>query len=405
MRTAARVSHPHPRTIPRGIRLSSGRGARLRTWLRGMAVAGIVLAGLAVAATPAAAQVPVRQLLEAAKQYLLDLQPDSAGLVLQTALEAGSGASAAERAWAYSLMALVRLEAADRSGAQTMFRQALRADARLPVDSVGVLRELQSEAEGVLQEARRLFQPVEAPAAQPQVTRVPLAVRFEVSAETALAVGDGRLPIVPVPNRRARSVVTMALADAPGAILWRSDTLAAGTAAPVLWPVRAADGRLVAPGRYLFAVTATDSAGEQARAEWTMVVERVVADTQPVPRRVQAEELRPETLQVRRRAPAGLLLGVGIGATALALPQVLGRPELKTGTSRDATAFVVAGSAAVAGFVGFLGGRRAVYVPENARYNADLRQQRVGQIAEIVAANARARELAPVRVRLERSGP
>jgi hypothetical protein len=356
-------------------------------------------------AMPAAAQAPVRELLTSAKQYLLDLNSDSAGLVLQRVLDASSGASAAERSWAFSLMALVRLEATDRSGAQTMFRQALRADARLPTDSVGVLRELQSEAEGVLLETRRLFLADEAPVSLPGAQRAPLGVRFEVPAETTLVAEDGRLPIVPVPSRRARAVVTMALADAPGAILWRSDTLAAGGTGPVFWSVRSGDGRVVAPGRYLFAVTAFDEVNEQARVEWVAVVERAVADTEAVPEPVRPEALRPETVQVRRRAPAGLLLGAGIGAAAMLLPQVIGRPELNTGLAGDGTAVMAAGAAAVAGIVGFTGGKRPVAVPENAMYNAGLYAQRAAQIAEIEAANARARELAPVYVRLERAGP
>jgi hypothetical protein len=393
MRTAIRVPHPSSPAIPAG-----AHGVR-----RALAAAGLVV-GLVAAATPVAAQAPVPRLLASARQYILDLKSDSAGLVLQRVL-ADSGASAAERAWGFSLMAIVRLEATDRSGAQTMFRQALRSDARLPMDSVGVLRELQSEAEGVLQETRRLYPAVDAAVSQPQVASVPLGVRFEVAAETTLAVVDGRLPIVPVPSRRARSVVTMALADAPGAILWRSDTLLAGGTGPVLWPVRAPDGRVVAPGRYLFAVTALDEAGEQARIEWVVAVERVAADTQPIPGPVRPDELRPETVQVRRRAPAGLALGIGLGAAALALPQLIGRPEVNAGLSRDGTAFVVAGSATVAGLMGFLGGRRAEYVPENAQYNVELRQQRASRIAEVVAANGLALERAPVRVRLERSGP
>lgn len=394
MRILSCASSAPSRAIPAGV------GGVVRAL-----AAALVIGVMVTAPAPARAQAPVPQLLASAKQYLLDLKSDSAGLVLQTVLESGSGASAAERAWAFSLMALVRLEATDRSGAQTMFRAALRADARLPMDSVGVLRELQSEAEGLLQETRRLFPPEGAVVSQPQVARAPLGVRFEVSAETTLAVVEGRLPIVPVPNRRARSVVTMALADAPGAILWRSDTLVAGGTGPVLWPVRAPDGRVVEPGRYLFAVTAIDEAGEQARAEWVVAVERVAADTQPIPGPVRPDELRPETVQVRRRAPAGLALGIGLGAAALALPQLIGSPEVNAGLSRDGTAVVAAGAATVAGFIGFLGGRRPVAVPENATYNADQIRQRASRLAEVEVANAQARELAPVRVRLERSGP
>jgi len=120
---------------------------------------------------------------------------------------------------------------------------------------------------------------------------------------------------------------------------------------------------------------------------------------------VTAGELRPETAQVRRRAPAGLVLGIGLGAAALALPQLIGRPEVNAGLSRDGTAVVAAGAATAAGFVGFIGGRRPVAVPENVSYNADLLRQRASRVAEVEVENARARELAPVRVRLERSGP
>ena len=374
--------------------------------LRGLAAAALVAwGGCVVGARPVVAQGRVAQRLAAAKQHLVDLRVDSAGLVLQAVLDTASGASAAERSWAFSLMALVRLEATDRSGAQTMFRQALRADGRLPLDSVGVLRELQSEAEGVLQETRRLYPPEGVVVAQPGTPRAPLAVRFEMPAETTLAASDGRLPIVLAPSRRARAVVTLARADAPGAILWRSDTSAAGATGPVFWPVRGGDGRAVAAGRYLFAVSVFDEANEQARAEWTVTVERAEADTQAVPEAVRPEELRPETVQVRRRAPAGLVLGAGLGAAAFMLPQLVGRTVVTSGTARDGTAAVAAGAAVVAGIVGFAGGRQAVAVPENVTFNAELRTQRASQVEEAQAANARAREQAPVRVRLERSGP
>jgi hypothetical protein len=105
MRTAARVSHPLSRAIPTGV------GGVTRAL-----AAALVIGVMVTAPAPARAQAPVPQLLASAKQYLLDLKSDSAGLVLQTVLESGSGASAAERAWAFSLMALVRLEATDRSG-------------------------------------------------------------------------------------------------------------------------------------------------------------------------------------------------------------------------------------------------------------------------------------------------
>jgi hypothetical protein len=101
-----------------------------------------------------------------------------------------------------------------------------------------------------------------------------------------------------------------------------------------------------------------------------------------------------------------LLLGVGLGAAAAFLPSALGRPELNKGLGSDGTAYLVGGSVAIAGVIAFIsGGSERHPLPDNVRRNAELRQQDAASRAAVEAANARARENAPVRVRLEGGTP
>jgi hypothetical protein len=65
----------------------------------------------------------------------------------------------------------------------------------------------------------------------------------------------------------------------------------------------------------------------------------------------------------------------------------------------------VAASVTVAGLAGFLGGHRVRPMPENALLNAELRRRDEESRTAIQAANALARESAPVRVQLEGAGP
>jgi hypothetical protein len=200
-------------------------------------------------------------------------------------------------------------------------------------------------------------------------------------------------------------VVAVAPADAPAAVLW-SDTLPAGATGALGWNLRGRDGALVAPGRYAVLVTAVDSAGGISQTvERVVVLSRVPADTQAMPAPLTASAFAPETLQVRHGSPAAILLGMGLGAAAAVLPSALGRPELNKSLAGDGTAYVVAGSVTVAGLVGFLAGHRVRPMPENARRNAELRQQDAANRVAITAANLRARQNAPMRVRLEGSGP
>jgi hypothetical protein len=371
------------------------------TRLRGLVVLSIV-GGIACAARPAEAQVPVQQQLAAARQHIVNLKTDSAAQLLQSVLDMTSGASGSERSWAYALLAVVRLAEQNRNGARLMFEQSLRSDPRLSVDSLAILRDLDSEAEVVFQEARVVVQGAARGAAAPAA---PFSIEYQVARDTTLSGPEDQLAITLLPARRARTVVTVRTAG-ESSVLWRSDTLPAGESRPILWLPRS-NGRPLPNNVYGFEVTGVDSVGTLATpVRWTMRLIALPPVAQPAPRELSASDQRPETLQVRHRSAATLLAGAGLGVVAAVLPTAFGRTEVNAGLAGDATAYVVAGSVAVAGIIGYLNGRRAVYQPENARLNAERRARYEADVRAGRAANEQARQRPPIRLQIERSaGP
>ncbi len=360
----------------------------------------LVLALVALATAPRAlAQGDAGTLIAAARAQLDQFSPDSASALLERALAPGSGATSAQRVRAYVLYGIAQLTTRNLTAARQAFRRALQLEPTERVDSLEFL-----EPENLLREFNAERAAV-APAVVAAPAAAPLTVTVALPADTSLAVADGLLPITPTPSRKASAVVTVAPAEALAAVVW-ADTVAAGATGSLGWNLRGRDGALVAPGRYAVLVTAVDSAGGISQTiERVVVVSRAAADTQAMPAPLTAASFAPETLQVKRGSPAVLLLGAGLGAAAAFLPSALGRPELNSGLNGDATAYVVAGSVTVAGLVGFIAGHRTQPMPENARRNAQLRQQDAANRAAIAAANARARANAPVRVRLEGGAP
>jgi len=358
---------------------------------------------LAAALAPRAlAQGDAAALIGRARQYLDEFNADSAAALLERALAPSSQLTSAQRVRASVLYGVAQLTRGNASAARLAFRSALQLSPTERVDSLAFL-----EPDNLLREfntERAAVAPVAAAPGAPTAT-ARLAVQADFPADTTLEVSEGRLPITPRPSRRADAVVAVGPADVPTVVLW-SDTLEAGGSGALGWNLRGPEGALVAPGRYALRVTAVDSAGEvSATIERVLVVSRIVADTQPLPAPLLPSAFAPETLLIRRGSPGAVLAGAGLGAFAALLPTALGRTELNKGLSGDGTAYAVAASVTVAGLVGFLGGHRTRYLPENAQRNAELRQSDAASRAAIAAANAQARENAPVRVRLERSGP
>jgi hypothetical protein len=355
----------------------------------------LALLGVSRAASQAA------PLIREARAQLDLLNGDSAAPLLERAL--GARPNPAERVRALYLygIALMLKERADRPMAQDVFRQAIRLSPSLRIDSLNVF------GDEVVQEFQTALQAVslaaEPGAAAPAVVR--LTVTVEVPSDSTLAVAGELLPIVPRPSRRARGIVTVSPADAPTFLVW-GDTLPAGGTGALGWNLRDRDGALVQPGRYALHVSAVDSTGEEsAPIQRILTVERVPVDTQPLPPPLAPAAFEPETLRLKRASPSVLLVGAGLAAAAALLPEVLARTELNEGRDRDATSLAIAGTAAVAGVIGFVAGHRVQPVPEAARRNADLRQRDAASREEIVRTNAEARANAPVRVRLEAGGP
>ncbi len=365
----------------------------------------VLAAGLACAGRAAQGQqLTVQQRLAAAKQQIIELNADSAAVLLQGVLSGGT-ATSQQRSWAYSLMGLTRLAAQDEHNALVMFQTALNMDARLPGDSIRALLELDSQAEAIYRQALSWYQS-RAGAAVVAAPRDSLHVGYSVAPDTVLAGEQALLAITPRPTRRARTVVTVAAVNAPvGSVLISSDTLGLGAPGALTVNLRRPDGSSYLQGgqRYRFTITAVDSFDSRASQDWVMRAEIQRPVTRPLPGDVPDAELRPETLQVKQRSMPALLGGAGLGVVAALLPTAFGQSTLNSGLSGDGTAYLVAGSLTIAGVAGFLNGRRAVYSEENARYNASRLRLHEDSVQAIRRANELAQQRPPIRLVVERS--
>ena len=370
------------------------------------AVIGTLLVGIHVHA--ARAQGDVASLIAAARANLEQFNPDSASAFLERALAPNSGATKAERTRAYVLYGIAQLSVKNVSTARQAFRQALELSPAERVDSLEFLEP--EDLLTVFNSERIALGPV--PQSQPApVSPTPapqpaaLTVELGLPADTVMPLTGGRLVITPKPSRAASTVVSVASPAAPAVPIW-TDSLPAGVTWSLGWDLRGRDGALVPPGRYTVTATAVDSAGTSQHVRRTLVISRAAADTQPLPPALPRSAFLPEATVVSHRSATGLLLGAGLGAAAAMLPSVLGRPELNKGLGGDGTAYLVAGSVAIAGVIAFIsGGSERHPLPDNVRRNAELRQQDAANRAAIAAANARALEAAPMRVRVEGGAP
>lgn len=363
-----------------------------------LAAAGI--AGSSVVAE--AQQVPVQRYLEQAKQHILNLNADSAAPLLLRVIDPSSGAGGSQRSWAFALLALVRLAEQNSDAAQQMFRQALGQDPRLPGDSIRALLDLDSQADVVYQQALTWWRNQQA--GPIGVARDTFAIEFYVSPDTTLRRPSDSLAVTSMPARPARTVLTVRTVDPP-AVVFRSDTLAAAAASPLIkWLPRDAEGRPLRDGSYTLELTGVDQAGAPGRpASWTMQLRAVQADTQPFPRPLGESAFLPETTQVRSRSTATLLAGAGLGVAAALLPTAFGQSNLNSGLSGDGTAYLVAGGVAVAGVVGFLNGRREEFSPQAAAHNDSLRTRYSADSLRVATGNARARLQRPIQLVRPRS--
>jgi hypothetical protein len=232
----------------------------------------------------------------------------------------------------------------------------------------------------------------------PAPSEAPL--RLILPSDTILFSSVERLPIDVRAARPMAIVATVAAADRPADILWRSDTVRSGAVRALAWDVAASRPGGWAPGWYVLAVTATDEAGVAQRAQRTLIVTRLSADTLPWPRALTRRDLDPESVEVRQTAPWAIFIGAGAGL----LPSLLGRHELNDGRHGDAKAWIVVGSVTVAGFVAFFTGHRQEVSPENVARNALRRRDWSARLASVQQGNAQALAAAPYRIELVGGG-
>ena len=382
--------------------MSHGRGVLA---LAALACAISVWAGVAHAQSP-------DDRLSAARTLVRNGEYDSATAMLNPVFQdARTTAAQRSRAFLLSAAALFMKENMVLSNSsRAMLQLSLRADSSVRVDD-----DLNTDVPGLREPFETLRRdsylsaaaPTAAPAAPaaPAVVLPPLTVQVDVPADTQLTPLVDRLPVLPRPSRHARVTATVGPIDAPTVVLW-SDTLPAGAPDSLGWNLHGRNGNVVPSGRYALRVTATDSLGKVSPTiERVLVVTRAEPDTQPLPSPLAPSAFEPETVRLKRASPTVLLVGAALGAAAALLPEVLARTELTEGRDRDATSLAIAGTAAVAGIVGFLAGHHEQPVPEAVTRNAELRQRDAANRQAITSANAAARANAPVRVRLEASGP
>jgi hypothetical protein len=362
--------------------------------LRRLGLVALVL--VAAALRPPAAQAQAERLIAGARARIEDLDWDSAATLLNDALR--SAATPAERTRTFTLLAITQLSKGDRGGARAAFEQALRLDAALKVDS---LAELQSDVRVVFGEVRAAMGIADAPRNEGAPR---LAVTVDLPPDTSVPATGGLLRIETRPTYRARVVTVVTPADQPGLIVW-SDTQLVGGIHTGTWNLRGREGTLVAPGRYSLRVTARDSAQQVSpTSELILAISREVGDTTPLPPALTAAAFAPESRTLAHASPSALAAGLAIAAAVVVAPSALANAGVQKGAAAG-SAYAVAGVVSAASIVGYLRGTRVQPLPENIAANARTRQQDAAERLRIAEANARQRQQAPVRVRVEGTGP
>jgi len=335
----------------------------------------LLLAGFLAAAMvpPAWGQTPAARLITAARLQLDELNSDSAAALLRQALDQQVAATPAERVAVLSLLGVTELIEGREPRARDYFRQVLQIDPEAAVDT---LQDLHSDLLRVFAGEKE------------RVLRLSVAVPMD----TVVPIQAGALRVGARTSRTA--VVELRVASSAGVTL-RHDTLASGRDAWE-WSLRSADGTVVPPGTYTLIVSARDPAGSEARpVTWSLSVERLAADTVALPPPLPATAFAPESVTRRQRQTGALVRGLAFGAVAVFL--AVEGPGKSGG---DAKGYVVGGALSGAGLLGFLSGKIETRpIPDNIQRNQQLRQQDAERRAAIVAANARARQEARLRVR------
>lgn len=250
-----------------------------------------------------------------------------------------------------------------------------------------------------------LATPARPAAAQEPAPTPPARVQVRIPVDTTIPWPDGRLPIAVRGTRGARVAVTIHAPEA-GARPVLSQTLPAGVSATVWWNARETEIPLAPSGRFILRIAVVDEAGAATTAlERVLLVSRVPADTMAAPPPLAASDFLPERAIARMGDPLPILSGIVTGVAATVLPELLSRPNLRLSAGGNGWRLGVAGVAIAAGIYGFVTSEGPQPLADNISLNRALRDQDARDRVLLRAANARAREAAPVRIRAEESAP
>jgi len=231
--------------------------------------------------------------------------------------------------------------------------------------------------------------------------RATVALGVRPPLDTLLDARTGRWPVavaVSQPGQVRLRLVPPAGAGATGEP--PPMVLAVDSSATVSFPVAAADGVELAPGRYRLVVEYAGSAGAAARSEASLEVAQSTPDT------LAYEAPPPDSLfrlefRWGPRSRGALLRGVGVGVGAAAIPLLLGQNQLRISGTKS-RALLVGATVSVAGLAAYFFGRPRQRLPENIEYNRALRSAWEEQNRSIAATNAARRGALMLRVRVVR---
>ena len=346
---------------------------------------GLVICLVALSAVRAAyGQSSAAPLISAARTALEAPNPDAAAVLLERALEPGLGATPAEQTRAWVLYGIAELMRDNAVAARRAFRQALQRDGSLRIDSLyffhdDVEREFAAEREAA------------APA--PAGAAPALAVMVRVPSDTILPPGEGRWPIGTRPTFRARVVYTVTPVDSQSTIVW-SDTQAVGSTGTT-WDLRSSSGTPIHPGRYALRVTASDSLGQVApTVERVLDVARLPYDSTRLPPPLPPSAFAPDSARVHPGSVLWLLGGLAV-STALI--------ETRSGSPWEHAQWpdIATFGATAVGLLVFVAGRHTAVYSENTVRNRKVREEDAQRRVSLAQANERARDAAPLRVRVE----
>lgn len=311
------------------------------------------------------AQITTAELLDRAARYHADLDVEQELVLLRQVISPSSPfvVTHDQRVQAYKYLGAALVVLGQTDSGIVYFRAALERD---PFVDLEPQKFTPAELAAFVQAKRLTFgvgaRPIPFDTIDPRTERIHLTVMSTHS--TALLV-------------EVRAASTRA-----GVILFRGEN---DGPRELQWDGVMPDGRLAGSGRYelfLLGVSRLTQRADSVRLYFSIEQSHPpLEDSLPT---LGPRDLLPEQ-HPRSAARAGLLKGLGVGAAALLISQVLANSELEGGGGKLAAGVAV--TASVAGVVAFVHGRRHREIPDNVTANAQRQTTRASANAAIVQRN------------------